>query len=262
VPTETGEGDWLDTHPERRRRPVLTRVLVLGGLAASVAVGTGVVAVLVLDRDPDWPTRCGVDGRSEWCGQASRRMMDPALAAVVGDYCPGLAGSQPTTVVPQPLSLADLGAEDALARTTGTPGSGTEDSLLGLPSSFSWVTRWVGGENDGRVELRCPGMTETVPSLRLTEDQFRSTVAASGARDGRHIDFAAVAESSVRTVAPDSGVSWGFIACDTTAIDLADLTEGETFACQVEAYSPEGKGLYRFGYRVTSGPPYFEPDNP
>ncbi|MGI8900108.1 MAG: hypothetical protein ACR2HA_04115 [Nocardioides sp.] len=262
MPTETGEGDWLDTHPERRSRPVLTRVLVLGGLAAAVAVGGVALAALVLDRDPDWPTRCGVDGRSEWCGQASRRMTDPALAAVVGDYCPGLAGSQPTTVVPQPLSLADLGAEDALARTTGSPESGTEDSLLGVPSSFSWVTRWVGGDNDGRVELRCPGMTEAVPSLRLAEDQFRSTVAASRTSEGRHIDFAAVAESSVRTVAPDSGVSWGLMTCDTTAVDLADLAEGETFACQVEAYSPEGKGLYRFGYRVTSGSPYFEPDSP
>ncbi len=52
------------------------------------------------------------------------------------------------------------------------------------------------------------------------------------------------------------------MTCDTTAVDLAELDAGETFACQVEAYSPEGKGLYRFGYRVTNGPPYFEPDNP
>jgi hypothetical protein len=261
LPTETGEGDWLDTHPERR-----SRLRVFNGTPAVVctviAVTVAVAAVLVVTRDPDWPTRCGVDGRSEWCGQASRRMTDPSLATVVSDYCPGLAGSETSTVVPQPLSLADLGGEDALARTTGTPGSGTEDSLLGLPSSFSWVTRWVGGDNDGRVELRCPGMTEAVPSLRLAEDQFRSTVAASRTSEGRHIDFAAVAESSVRTAAPDSGVSWGFMTCDTTAVDLADLAEGETFACQVEAYSPEGKGLYRFGYRVTSGSPYFEPDSP
>ncbi|CAN5294437.1 hypothetical protein BH18ACT9_BH18ACT9_00310 [soil metagenome] len=250
--------DWLESHVAAARLRVPGRRLLIVGAVLSVAVAAAVTA---FTRDSGWPTHCGVDGHQDWCGAPSRTMTDDSLAEVVHDYCPGLADTESTTVVPQPLSLAELAGPDTMARTTGSQDVGREDSLLGRPTSFAWVTRWVGGRNDGRVDLRCPGATTIVPALRLQSDQFRSTVAASGgSAGGAHLNFAAAAESAIRIVSPQRSVSFGFFTCDTAAIDLEHLQPGASFGCQVEAYWPQGQGLYRVDYRVSRERPYFEVD--
>jgi hypothetical protein len=53
------------------------------------------------------------------------------------------------------------------------------------------------------------------------------------------------------------GVSFGFLTCDTGALDPVRPTVGRTFSCAVEVYGALGLGAYRATYRVTGEPPYF-----
>jgi hypothetical protein len=244
--------DWLDSGPARQRRP---RAWRLAGLATAVAVALATLVVVLVSRNPAWPSRCGVEGHEDWCRSTSVEMAGSALAAVVRGYCPGLrpgAGD----VEPQPLSLADLGSPDTLVRVTEDPTAGTEDALLGRPESFSWVTRWVGGPEGGRVELRCPGGTSRVPGLRLAADQFRSTAAAARGTP-RRLDFRAVARAAVRSQTPQRRVSFGFLTCDTRSVHLAHPRAGSRFRCTVEAYWPQGMGAYPQTFMVTRERPYF-----
>lgn len=244
--------DWVEGRPDKGPASRARRVV---GAAAGVALAVAALAVVLVSRDAAWPSRCGVDGHEDWCGAPSAAMTGSALASVVRGYCPGLTSAS-ADVEPQPLSLANLGSRDTLAKVTGSSAAGTEDALLGRPSSFSWVTRWVGGPNGGRVELRCPGGTGQVPGLRLAADQFRSTVAAARGRRSR-LDFRAVAMTAVRSQSLQRRVSFGFTTCDTSAVDLQHLTPGSTFRCLVEAYYPQGVGAYPVTYRVTRDRPYF-----
>jgi hypothetical protein len=249
-----GQAESLSSHPgdrdpRRRRTGLLAAVCVLAlALAAS--------AMAARNRHPDWPTGCGVDGHANWCAQPSQAMTGAALTGMVRDYCPGLPRKEPRGLEPRPLALVDLAGGDTLARTTGTRGAGTEDALLGRGSSFSWVTRWYGGTRDGMVELRCPGQTHLVPSVRLEADQYRSTVAAARG-EPRRIDFAELAKSTVRRFPGRFSVSYGFVSCDTTGVDLQRLAAGATFSCRVEVYSWLGQGGYRLDYRVVEDRPYF-----
>lgn len=247
-----GQPESLSSHSgdrdPSRRTSLLAAVCV-------VVLAIAVSAMAMRSRDPDWPTRCGVDGRANWCAKPSRAMTTAALTRLAHDYCPALA-SVPGGVVPRPLSLGDLAGPDVFARTTGNRGSGAEDALLGRGSSFAWVTRTSGGAQDGTVELRCPGQTFLVPSMRLTGDQFSSTLAASRGQLGR-IDFAELAKSSVRRFPSRFRTSYGFLSCDTSGLDLRRLTPGTAFTCRVEVYSWLGQGGYRLDYRVVGRPPYF-----
>jgi len=260
-PGDRGNASWsapdqvdsLSSHPGdeegRRRRGVVPLVLVV-----ALVLGIGAASSL-RGRSPEWPTGCGLEGHADWCAKPSRAMTDGALRRIVRDYCPGLSKVRPRDVVPRPIDLVDLGGRGAYARTSGSKGAGTEDSLLGRGPHFSWVTRWSGGDQDGVVELRCPGQTVTVPSVRLDADQFWSTVAARRGRP-RTIDFAQLASSSVRRVPHGFRVSFGFLNCDTTGLDLRHLRTGKRFSCALEVYSGLGKGGYRIGYRTTARPPY------
>jgi hypothetical protein len=248
-----GEVESLSSHPAdrdpSRRTSLLAAVFV-------VVLALGASAMAMRSRDPGWPTGCGIDGHANWCAQPSRAMTAAALTGLVHDYCPALS-SVPGHVAPRPLSLGDLASRDTFARTTGNRDSGAEDALLGRGSSFSWVTRRSGGPQGGTVELRCPGQTDRVASMRLTQEQYRSTVAAARGEPGR-IDFTALAKSSVRQFPGRFRVSYGFLSCDTSGLDLQRLMPGKTFACHIEVYSWLGRGGYRLDYRVVPHPPYFE----
>lgn len=248
----SGQAESLSSHPgdrdPSRRTSLLAAVCV-------VVLAIAISAMAMRQRDPDWPTRCGVEGHPNWCATPSRTMTAAALTGLAHDYCPSLA-SVPGRVVARPLSLGDLAGRQVFARTTGTRGSGAEDALLGQGSRFSWVTRTSGGSQNGTVELRCPGQTFLVPSMRLTGEQFRSTVAAARGQL-RRIDFARLAKSSVRRFPSRFRTSFGFLSCDTSGLDLRRLTPGKTFTCRVQVYSWLGQGGYQLDYRVVAHPPYF-----
>jgi hypothetical protein len=250
-----GQAESLSSHPgdgdPSRRTSLLAAVCVV---VLAIAAST----MVMRNRNPDWPTRCGVDGHANWCAKPSRVVTTAALTRLAHDYCPALA-SVPGGVVPRPLSLGDLAGADVFARTTGSRGSGAEDVLLGRGNSFSWVTRSSGGAHDGAVELRCPGQTFLVPSMRLTDEQYRSTVAAARGQLGR-IDFAELAKSSVRRFPSRFRTSYGFLSCDTSGLELRRLSPGKRFTCRVEVYSWLGQGGYRLDYRVLPDPPYFVRD--
>src|SRR3954447_4165791 len=250
-----GQAETLSSHSGDRHASRRTSLLVA---VCVVVLAIAASTMAMRHRDPDWPTRCGVDGHANWCAKPSRVMTTAALTGLAHDYCPALA-SVPGEVVPRPLSLGDLASADAFARTTGTRGSGAEDALLGRGSSFSWVTRRSGGHQNGAVELRCPGQTFLVPSMRLTGEQFRSTVAAARGELGR-IDFAELAKRSVRRFPNRFRTSYGFLSCDTAGIDLRRLAPGKAFTCRIEVYSWLGQGGYRLDYRVVGHPPYFVRD--
>jgi hypothetical protein len=63
--------------------------------------------------------------------------------------------------------------------------------------------------------------------------------------------------AAVRSDSPQRRVSFGFLTCDTTAVDLGQPRPGSTFRCLVEAYRPQGMGAYRVTFRVTRDRPYF-----
>lgn len=234
------------------------------GVVLGLVVGlVAAVAAVAFSANPSWPTKCKVDGHSEWCGEPSWAMSNPALAALAHDYCPKLSMALLQEVVPQPLSRMDLANQDTFAKTSGNAETGTEDALLGERENFAWITRWVGGETDGLVEVRCPGDTQTIPSMALKADQFRSTLAAANGADGQHIDFAEVARQSVDALSDgqptqSTGTSFGFMACNTEGIDLSEPQVGRTFFCMVEVYGEQGKGGYSASYRVTADAPFFE----
>jgi hypothetical protein len=183
-------------------------------------------------------------------------MAGPALASVVRDYCPGLAGSAVSSVVPQPLDLADLGGHGARAQISGSRRSGTENALLGRPTSFAWVSRKVGGPGSGVVELRCVSRAGMTPALHLTGDQLRSTISAVGGGGGA-LSLARVAEFAVRSLPERSSVSFGFLRCDTHEVDLAAPKPGQRFVCNLQVYWRQGEGGYRLAFRVTPRNPYF-----
>ena len=255
VETLSGPGESLSSHPGEREPARRTSLLAA---VCVVVLAIAASTFFMRDRDAAWPTRCGVDGHANWCAKPSRAMTSPALTNLVHDYCPALASS-PGQVVPRPLSLGDLAGRDALAKTTGARGSGAEDALLGSGGSFSWVTRTYGGPDGGMLEVRCPGQTDLVPSMRLTAQQFRSTVAATRAGVER-IDFARLAKSTVDRFPNRVRPSYGFVSCDTSGLDLRRLTPGKTFTCHIEVYSWLGQGGYLLGYRVVPRPPYFARD--
>ena len=242
------EPDWI-SGPAGSGSTRLFRTAVLLGTAAALVVAA---AVVVLTRHPEWPTRCGVDGHQDGCARPLRAMTQPDVLAVARHHCPGI-----DSLEPQPLARADLAGGDTLARVTGTRRNGREDALLGAPATFAWVTRWVGGATDGRVEVRCAGASRRVASLRLDADQLASTIAAVDAEPS--VDFSAVAESAARSVSVRGRPSLGFLDCDTGGVDLRRPNAGELFVCSLQVFSQQGQGGYRLTYRVTDDRPWFEP---
>jgi len=251
---------WVDNHPTSPTRSRRRRLAVIG-LAVAVLTVIGLAGVRSWQERSTWPTDCRVAANPSWCAEPSDAMTDPAMVTLVRDYCPWLADTAAEQVVPQPLEALGLAGPGTYATTSGDETNGTEDALLGRPGAVAWLTRWVGGQADGRVELRCPGQTATVPGLRLEQDQFRSSVAAAVSADGRNIDFAEVARQSVSKASSSrpTGVSYGFIGCDTDGIDLAGPAVGETFECVMQIYAPEGQGAYPLEYRVIDDHPWFAP---
>lgn len=240
---------------EDARSRVRERAALLG---AVVLVAAG--ALLGSADDRDWPQGCGVDGRAEWCAEPSTAMTEPAVLSLVRGYCPRLANIPLQDVAPQPLSQLGLASEQALAMTSGSDRDGTEDALLGRSGEFARVTRWIGGESDGRLEVRCFSDPRVSASIRLEADQFRSTVAAAGAADAPYIDFTEVARQSLPAA---SGIGFGrmsfrSVTCDTTDIDLDDPATGSTFFCVTKVHGRQGTGGYRAIYQVVPESPYFE----
>ena len=172
-------------------------------------------------------------------------MTGPEVAQLVASYCPGLVGADPADFAPQPLSEIGVAGGDSLARTSGKPDRGTEDALIGVRSARAWVTRAVGGPEDGRVEVRCQDDRDRVPSLVLEAEQVESTLAAIRG-EGRVIDFGEVARHTARSLWRErpSDTSFGYFTCDTAGIDLRRPRAGGTFTCMTEVYAAEGKGGY------------------
>lgn len=255
LPSASHRSDVSNGSGQDSRSRVRVRAAILG-----VVVLVAVWALRGYAGGRDWPQECGVEGRIEWCAEPSAAMTEPDMVSLVCDYCPKLASVPLRDVAPQPLSQLNLAGEQVLAKTSGSDSSGTEEALLGRPSQVAWVTRWVGGEPDGRVEVRCFAETGRPAGLRLEADQFRSTVAAASAADARNIDFTEVARQSIPAVpAPGLGrPSFGFVSCDTTGIDLDDPATGSTFFCVTEVYGLQGKGGLREIYQVVDQSPYFE----
>ena len=246
---------WIGSeHEPDRRLPV--RKLWLIGVLASVLLGAAAFAWEV-SQEPDWPSGCPVSGHSDWCTDPSEAITDPAMVALARSYCPALSRADEDDVVPQPLSELGLADERTYAKTTGDRESGSEDALLGTPGAVAWVTR----SQDGLVQVRCAGSSGTTPSLDLPADQFRSTVAAGDAAEGPRVAFTDVARDMAESLSadPPSDISYGFLTCDTDAVDLEQPQVGETFSCVLEVFGLQGEGRYRESYRIAAERPYFEP---
>ena len=245
---------WIGTEPEPHSRMSGRRLWVVAGLAAALMVAA--TAAWDAVRESDWPSGCDVSGHPDWCTEPSDAMRDPALIALARDYCPALASSAQADVVPQPLSVLGLADERTFAMTSGDSRTGAEDAVLGDRSAVTWITR----RQDGLLEVRCSGSSATTPSLRLRADQFDSTVAAADADEGMRLDFADVARELTAGMyaEPPTYISYGFLGCDTSGIDLGAPEAGETFSCAVEVFRLQGQGTYRASYRITDRPPYFE----
>lgn len=256
---DVGAADLLDSHPdtERRGRSLPRRLIVLVVLGF-VAVTIGVNLVRELVPDSAWPTSCGIDGHRDWCAQPSSDMTDPGLAALAQAQCPALSTLSPTDVVPQPLTSIGPPNRRTHALTSGTAENGSEEALLGRRGQVSRVTRQVGGPDDGRVRVSCPGAAKSAPGVQLDAGQARAVVTATTA-DRRRIDFAKVAKETagITRGRNRTDVSFGFLTCKTGALDLTRPQVGGTFSCAVEVYSSYGLGAYRVTYRVTDDAPYF-----
>ena len=113
-----------------RDLPIKRRIAA--GLTLAVAALAAAGLTGLFSDDPHWPTGCGVDGHPGWCTDASQAMTDPAMAELVGSYCPRLAGADPGELEPQPLSRISIAGRSSLARTSGQPDRGTEDALIGV----------------------------------------------------------------------------------------------------------------------------------
>jgi hypothetical protein len=181
-------------------------------------------------------------------------MTDPAMAELAASYCPGLAGANLGKVAPQPLSRISIAGRGSLARTTGQPDRGTEDALIGVRGGAgAWVTRAVGGPEDGRIQVRCQGSRERIPDLVLEAAQVESTLAAIRGED-RVIDFGQVARQTAAALSMKrrSDASFGYFTCDTSKIDLRRPRSASTFTCLTEIYAAEGKGSHVSTYTVSA----------
>lgn len=257
---DTSAPDELSSHTDAEPRGWWRRTLTVAGVlvVALVAVLGGVNAVKEVVPDRSWPTGCGIDGHANWCARPSAVMTGQDLAVLAQASCPAMSGVEPRDVVPQ--LLTPIGPPDRRTRalTSGTVTNGSEQALLGRPGRVTWVTRQVGGPDDGRVRVSCPGAARTAPGLRLDAEQVRAVV-ASRTGEGRGIDLTRVAREMAGTArGPDRrGVSFGFVTCDTRSLDPTRRQVGERFSCAVEVYGALGQGAYRATYRVTDRSPYF-----
>ena len=263
---EMAESEYLDSRstrtsgPPRRsasrwtaRRHLPRKRKIAAGLALAVAALTTAGLMGFFSDDPHWPTGCGVDGHPGWCTDPSQAMTDPAMTELVGSYCPGLARADPGELAPQPLSRIDIAGGSSLARTTGRPDRGTEDALIGVRGAGAWLTRAVGGPEDGRIQVRCQGSRGRVPGLVLEASQVESTLAAIRGKD-RVIDFGQVARRTAASlwIQRASDASFGYFTCDTSGIDLRRPRAASTFTCMTEIYAAEGKGGHVSTYTVSA----------
>ena len=248
--------DRVPARPGRSRASSVRRGAVVLLVASVVAVGAVVLSRTAPGRGSEaaWPGGCGLQGHPQWCARPSAAMTAGSLESVVRAWCPGLAHGP---LRPQRVALADLGGGEALASTGGDRVRGTEHALLGRRQVFAWVTRTVGGSTDGQVEIRCPGSTHEVPGLRLTGSQYRSTVLARSHGRTRRLDFVEVARTAVLGANPRKDLSFGSVACDTSAVGLSSLRPGRPFTCRWEGYGPPGKTVLGAQFRVTSREPWF-----
>lgn len=247
---------WIGSEPDPGRRAPGRRRWLVAVLAPVLLVAAALA--WQVSREPDWPSGCPVSGHADWCSSPSEAITDPGLVALARSYCPALSRADEAEVIPQPLSELGLADERTYAKTTGDHGSGSEDALLGTPDAVAWITRW----QDGHVQVRCAGSSGSTPSLDLRADQVRSTVAAGDtAAEGPRVAFTDVARDMVEgfSADPPSDTSYGFLTCDTGAIDLELPEVGETFTCVVEVFGLQGEGRYRESYRIADDRPYFEP---
>jgi hypothetical protein len=226
---------------------------VAAGLALAVTALATAGLTGLFSHDPRWPTGCGVDGHPGWCTDASRAMADPAMAELVGSYCPRLEAADPGELAPQPLSRIGIAGHSSLARTSGQPDRGTEDALIGFRGAGAWVTRAVGGPDDGKIQVRCQGSRERIPRLVLEASQVESTLAAIRGENGV-IDFGEVARRTAASLSMrrHSDASFGYFTCDTSSIDLRRPRGASTFTCLTEIYAAEGKGGRVSTYTVSA----------
>ncbi len=238
---------WWTSLRDLPRRGKIAAVLPL----AAAALATGLSGLFSVD--PHWPTGCGVGGRPGWCTDPSEAMTGPAVARLVASYCPGLAEADAAELAPQRLSRISIAGRNTLARTSGQADRGTEDALIGARGAGAWVTRAVGGPEDGRIQVRCRGSRENVPSLVLEASQIESTLAALRGEDG-FIDFGQVARRTAASVwrQRPSDASFGYFTCDTSEVDLRRPRADSTFTCLTEIYTAEGKGGHMSSYKVSA----------
>lgn len=243
-PLRQSASRWTDL-PRKRK--------IAAGLALAVAALTAAGLNGFFSNDPNWPTGCGADGHPGWCTHASQAMTGPAMTELVRSYCPGLAGADPGEVIPQPLSRMSIAGRSSLARTSGQSDRGTEDALIGVRGAGAWVTRTVGGSEDGRIQVRCQGHRERIPDLVLQASQVESTLAAIRG-DDRVIDFGQVARRTATSLwlQRPSDASFGYFTCDTSKIDLRRPQAASTFTCLTEIYAAQGKGGHVSTYTVSA----------
>jgi hypothetical protein len=188
-------------------------------------------------------------------------MTGQTMLTVVREYCPDLSSTPLSEVVPQPFSRLDLASDEVYATTSGSEEEGTEDALLGTAQHVAWVTRSVGGDRDGGVDLRCLGSKPRSTSVRLRQDQFDSTVAAMTQPGTVRINFADVAKRSVDSLVNWRGtdVAFGYTSCETAGMDLQNPPPGHVFSCLTEVYGAVGQSSLITSYRVVKNPPYVRP---
>ena len=257
------EPDVLEEPPTSSgERSAVNRLAVVAGAVVALLVAASAL-LPSSEENPAWPTDCLVDGRTDMCAEPSAAMTEQTMLTVVREYCEKLSTTPLSSVVPQPFSRLDLASDEVYATTSGSEEEGTEDALLGTSKHVAWVTRSVGGERDGAVDLRCLGSKPRSTSVRLREDQFESTVAAMTQPDTGRINFADVAKRSVDSLVNWRGtdVAFGYTTCNTTGMDLRDLPRGRVFSCITEIYGAVGQSALITSYRVVNSPPYVRPTN-
>ena len=96
------------------------------------------------------------------------------------------------------------------------PGDPSEQQSTETLQVGAWVTRAVGGPEDGRIQVRCRGSHGRIPSLVLEASQVDATLAAIRGKD-RVIDFGQVARRTADTLWRQRpfDASFGYFTCDT-----------------------------------------------
>lgn len=267
------------TRPSRRP----ARLLAVAVLVSMTLVAIWMVAWTKGTAGPDtdarqdktwWPssdraTDCvEVSDQLEVCASPSRALVSGEMMSLVAEHCPALGEIGASNIVPLPWGTAfDTGMKVGTAGGIGTDGTSvidgdpttyTEEVAVGRGAEYAQLRRWVGGENDGLLDLNCNGSDDPfVANMSLKADQLNATLAAySGASAA--INFQAVIATATNAN-PDIGladVPSPLAVCDSSGLDPVAAAPGATWTCTLKYYWQIPDFVAEF--RSTGRAPWFE----